>query len=228
MGPLHVGRCVWAPPQCRFCRERTVGGLSLDLSGRMSRSALQGTRRALWVAALLLLATVSAACTTEGEAIPTPPPTVVGPERSPGPAPWSLPELVHHQCVVLTPGDLARFGFAHPGGVPEGHSYCRWHALPGRGPGAVMFFVPDVRHSFRALAEVYRSEDNFRPVRVAGRSAFVLTDRSQSGRLTCRVWVGVPSGGAIQFEHAADRGRPGTHDCYEALAIATVIAERVR
>ncbi len=210
VGPRNLGvRTHW---------NSTVGYL------RLSRS---GFRRELWVIVVVLVAMVSTACTTEGDAAPAAPPTVVGPETSPGPAPWSLPELVNHQCVVLSADDLARFGFTGPGEVPDGHAYCRWHTPPAAGPRVVMFFVPDVAHSFRALAAAYRSERNFRPVRVAGRSAFVLADRSQSGRVTCRLWVAVPSGGAIQFEHADDRARP-PDDCGEALAIATVIAERVR
>ncbi|PZT86598.1 MAG: hypothetical protein DI630_34965, partial [Gordonia sp. (in: high G+C Gram-positive bacteria)] len=134
---------------------------------------------------------------------PSTPVTIRGSDTPPPSSPpWTLADLVNHQCAVFDEADLARFGMVSPGVVGDGSGFCRWQSLPTAPTTAVMYFLPDIWRQFEDLEDAYRNEVNFRTLAVAGRPAFVEDDRNFSGTQTCQLWVSVPSGGTIQFEYA--------------------------
>ena len=152
--------------------------------------------------------------------------------RTPPTPPWTLGDLVHHQCAVLGEADLARYGFASPGTVPDGLDFCSWKTPPTAPTQVAMAFLPVLQHRYDRLEDAYRSERNFHTLTIAGRPAFLLDDahdeRNISGIQTCQFWVSVPSGGAIQFEYKLTTPGAVDDNCSTAAQIATVIAERVQ
>lgn len=161
------------------------------------------------------------------------PVTILGSDTPPPPTPpWTLGDLVHHQCAVLGEADLTRYGFPSPGTVPDGLDFCSWKT-PATAPTQVaMAFLPDLRHRYEHLEDAYRSERNFQTLTIAGRPAFGLDnahdERNISGIQTCQFWVSVPSGGAIQFEYKLTTPGAVDENCSTATEIATAIAERVQ
>ena len=145
----------------------------------------------------------------------------------PSSPPWTLADLVNHQCAVFDEADLARFGMINPGVVGDGSAFCRWQSLPTAPSAAAMYFLPDIWRQYQDLEDAYRNEPNSRTLTVAGRPAFLEDDRNLSGTQTCQLWVSVPSGGTIQFEYALKTAGDVDENCATAVDIATVLAERV-
>lgn len=95
------------------------------------------------------------------------PAAILGSDTPPPTPPWTLGDLVHHQCAVLGEADLARYGFATPGTVPDGLDFCSW-TTPATAPTQVaMAFLPDLWHRYEHLEDAYRSERNFRTLTIA-------------------------------------------------------------
>ena len=185
------------------------------------------------IAVVLLVGFVVSACDLGddgGSSRPQPstPVTIRGSDTPPPSSPpWTLADLVNHQCAVFDEADLARFEMVSPGVVGDGSEFCRWQSLPTAPTTAVMYFLPDIRRQYQDLEAAYRDEPNFRTLTVAGRPAFVEDDRNLSGTQTCQLWVSVPSGGTIQFEYALKNAGVVDENCATAVDIATVLAERV-
>ncbi|WP_024804981.1 DUF3558 family protein [Nocardia sp. BMG51109] len=178
----------------------------------------------------LLVAMTSTGCeTTSGTARPAPPPTVAGPETPlPPTPPWTLPQLVGHQCVVLGPDELARFGFRSPDEPGRYNSYCRWQTPSDAPVQIASYFAPDPWHKYTALRDEHSAEERFRTLTIAQRPAFLIDEHRDGGYRNCRIWVSVPSGGAIQFEYALRDGDPAADVCAAAVDVVTAITVKVR
>ncbi|PZT95358.1 MAG: hypothetical protein DI630_24620 [Gordonia sp. (in: high G+C Gram-positive bacteria)] len=166
------------------------------------------------IAVVLLVGFVVSACDLgdddgSSRTQPSTPVTIRGSDTPPPSSPpWTLADLVNHQCAVFDEADLARFEMVSPGVVGDGSEFCRWQSLPTAPTTAVMYFLPDIRRQYQDLEAAYRDEPNFRTLTVAGR-------------------VSVPSGGTIQFEYALKNAGVVDENCATAVDIATVLAERV-
>ncbi len=179
------------------------------------------------VLAVVLLAASVAGCTTAGTAYPAPQPPILGPDATP-PAtpPWSLRQLVYHQCIVLGTADLARFGFGNPPQPRPHESYCHWQSAGSAPTPIEMFFEPDIVDKYTELADSKQGEKYFRRLTIASRSAFLIDEHRDGGYRNCMIWVSVPSGGVVRFEYAAHTGNEDL--CTAATDVVTVIAERVQ
>lgn len=160
---------------------------------------------------------------------PSTPITIRGSDTPPPASlPWTLADLVNHQCSVFDEADLTRFAMASPGAVEDGAEFCRWQSVPTAPTAAVMYFLPDIGRHYQDLEEVYRREENVRTLTIAGRPALIADDRNlSSGTHTCQLWVSVPSGGTIQFEYALKTAGAVDENCSTAIDIVTTIAMRV-
>ncbi|WP_280315104.1 DUF3558 family protein [Nocardia abscessus] len=173
----------------------------------------------------------AAGCEISGTATTAPRPTVLSTDTSPPTTPpWRLAELVNHPCTVLGPGDLTRFRLTGPGipALDSTPSYCRWSTPAAEPEGVRMIFAPNPWHRYGTVEDTKNDKENFRTLHIAGRSAFLVDRRRQSGHRNCMIWVQVASGGLFQVEFVPAAPAIGQDVCGPAIEIAGVIAERIR
>ncbi|TQM26417.1 DUF3558 domain-containing protein [Nocardia bhagyanarayanae] len=197
----------------------------------MAKRAVRG-REIRAVVLGLLLAISATGCQISGTATPGPASAVLGPDTAPPPSPpWTLGQVVYHPCTVLGQDDLARLGFAGPGesNVPPGPSYCRWHTLDTAPEPVAMYFAPSPYAKYADVQRISGEEKkNFQTLVIAGRPAFLIDDRRESGHRNCQISVSVPSGGLFRFEYAPRNPGVAGDVCATAQEIATVIAQRLK
>ncbi len=195
----------------------------------MFSDACRGVRAVGVMVGAVLIAVAATGCEIVGSARPAPAPTVL-PRESPPPVtpPRTLAELVNHQCTVLTPQELSRFGFESPGEAEPSNSYCRWRTPATGVEQFAMYFAPDPWRKYQPVEDAHRGTLHFRELTIARRPAFLLDEHRERAHTNCRIWVSVSSGGLFEFEYAPQGHGVEWNLCARAIEVATVIAERIQ
>lgn len=179
------------------------------------------------VVGALLVAVLVSDREVAGRAGSAPRPAIVGPDDPLPPPPWILTQLVYHQCAVLEPEDLHRFRFQPPQAPDRYTAYCHWRSAPEAPKKIRMYFAPEYRHKYTDLVAVYRTEDS-RELTIGQRPGLLTEERDRDGTRNCKIWVGVPSSGAIQFEYATELPDDDPELCAAAIEVLTVISARIK
>ncbi|MFC3964141.1 hypothetical protein [Nocardia jiangsuensis] len=162
-----------------------------------------------------------------GHAGPARRPAVLGPDDPLPPPPWILTQLAYHQCAVLGPEDLHRFGFQTPEPIDDSLGFCHWRSAPEAPKKIKMFFTPEYRYKYTDIVAEYRMEES-RDLTIGQRPGFLTVERNRTGSRKYKIWVGVPSSGAIQFEYATEQPDDDPELCAAAIEVVTVISARIK